>query len=180
MAVNALDFFAPVPRPKGPQNEVRAVRRRKLGKAVNAAMPSDPITGLHVIRVCVLSEPSVLGLLGREESLLDQSVFVEPLRRCAMRLRHNTILQLFCGYRRFDAQRSHLHFGSTRDELNNSRLRLKQSHADSDTALQTQEKAGGPYQNLGEVFINFEVLTGGNLLKTMVGATGLEPVTSCV
>jgi len=79
MAVDTLDFFAPVPRPKGPQNEVRAVRRRKLGEAVNAAILSNPIAGLDVIRMSVLSEPSVLGLLRREEPLLVQSVFEEPL-----------------------------------------------------------------------------------------------------
>ena len=163
MAVDTLNFFAPVPRPKGPQNEVRAVRRRKLGKSVNAAMLSDPIAGLNVIRVCGLSEPCALRLLGREKSLLGQRVFEEPLRGCAVRLR--LILQLSCGsiYVGY-ADRSMCsgdRSGRVEQEPNKSGDRHDGRENLTLILIRRREnrgKAGGPYENFGGFRCDFREL----------------------
>ena len=94
VTVYTLDLLVPIPRPQRPKDEVGPVRRRKQRDPVNAAVLADPIPDLHVIRVCVFGESCRLGLLRGEEALLLLGDLEEPPRRFAMRLGHNTILQL--------------------------------------------------------------------------------------
>ena len=70
MTVNALDFFVPVPRPKRPQHEVGSIGCRKQGEPVDAAVLTDPVPDLHMIRMRVLGEASRFSLFRGEEALL--------------------------------------------------------------------------------------------------------------
>lgn len=63
-------------------------------------MFADPISRLHMVRMGVLSESGQFRLLRREEPLLLLSKVEEPLRRFAVRLSHDTILQISCSNRK--------------------------------------------------------------------------------
>ena len=95
VAVYALDDFVPIPGPQCPQNKVRAIRSRKEGEPVNSPVLADPVSCLYVIGVCVLGESGSLSLLRGEEALLLFSNAEEPPGCFTVRLRHNTILQLY-------------------------------------------------------------------------------------
>jgi hypothetical protein len=76
VAVHSLGFLVSVPRPKGPDREVWTIRLRKEGEAVNAAVLTDPVPGLHVVGMGVFCKPHSFRLLGREEALLCLSSFI--------------------------------------------------------------------------------------------------------
>ncbi len=57
-------------------------------------MLANPVPDLDVIRMGVFGEPGSLGLLRGEEALLLLGNLEKPPRRFAVRLGHNTILQL--------------------------------------------------------------------------------------
>jgi hypothetical protein len=56
---------------------------------------ADPVAGLHVIGMGILSESAGFGLFGSEEALLLLDDLEEPPRCFSMRLGHDTILQLY-------------------------------------------------------------------------------------
>jgi hypothetical protein len=58
---------------------------------------ANPISGVNMIGVRFLSEPRSDGLLGREESLLRLSYFMEPSRSLFVRSQHCTNPQLYWG-----------------------------------------------------------------------------------
>jgi len=77
-----------------PENEVWPISRRKQSEPVDTTVLADPVPYLHVIGMCVFRKPGRLGLLRGEEALLRLRELEEPPRRFAVRLGHNTILQL--------------------------------------------------------------------------------------
>ena len=94
VAVYALDFLVPVPRPQCPEDKVGPINHRKQSEPVDTAVLADPVPYLHMIGVCVFGESGRLGLLRGEETLLLLDELEEPPRRFTVRLGHNTILQL--------------------------------------------------------------------------------------
>ena len=59
-------------------------------------MLANPVPNLHVLGMSILGESSGFGLFGSEEALLLLGDLEEPPGRFAVRLGHNTILQLSC------------------------------------------------------------------------------------
>ena len=98
VAVDALDLLVPVSGPQCPQNKVGAIPGWKEGEPINSPMFAEPVPCLHMARMRVLGKTSHLHLLGREKPLLLFSEFEKAAGRFAVRLCHNTILQLYCGY----------------------------------------------------------------------------------
>ena len=94
VAVYALDFLIPVPGPQRPKDKFGPVCRWKQSEPVDTAVLADPVPDLHMVGMGVLGEPGSLGLLRGEEALLLLGDLEEPPRRFAVRLGHNTILQL--------------------------------------------------------------------------------------
>ena len=94
VAVYTLDLLTPVPRPERPKDEIGPISHRKQSESVDAAVLTDPVPNLHVVGMGILGESSRLGLLRGEEALLLLGDLEEPPRRFAVRLGHNTILQL--------------------------------------------------------------------------------------
>ena len=94
VAVDTLDFLVPVPGPQRPKDEVGPISCRKQSEPVDATVLADPVSDLDVVRMSVFGESGCLGLLRGEEALLLLGDLKEPPRRFAVRLGHNTILQL--------------------------------------------------------------------------------------
>ena len=94
VAVYTLDFLIPVPGPQRPKDEFGPISRRKQSEPVDTAVLADPVPDLDVIRMGVFGESGSLGLLRGEEALLLLGDLEEPPRCFAVRLGHNTILQL--------------------------------------------------------------------------------------
>ena len=94
VAVHTLHFLVPVPGPQRPQDEIGPVSRRKQREPVDAAVLTNPVPDLDMIRMGVFGESGRLGLLGGEEALLLLGDLEEPPRGFTVRLGHNTILQL--------------------------------------------------------------------------------------
>ena len=80
MAVGAFMHFLPILGPEIPKHQVRALRSRKIGKAVDPAVLTDPVSGVPMIGVRLLGEPRPNGLLGGEAALLGLGYFMEPSR----------------------------------------------------------------------------------------------------
>ena len=78
MAVGAFRHFLPILGPEIPKHQVRALRSRKIGKAVDTAVLPNPVSGVHMVGVRLLGEPRSSGLLGGEEALLGLGDFMEP------------------------------------------------------------------------------------------------------
>ena len=95
VAIHAFDFLVPVSRPQRPENKVGPISCGKQGEAVNPSVLPNPVPCLYMIGVRVFSESGRLGLLGCEESLLLLSNIEELPGSFAVRLCHNTILQLY-------------------------------------------------------------------------------------
>src|ERR1700740_1278024 len=100
MAVGALRHFLPILGPEIPKHQVRAVRSRKIGKAVDPAVLTNPVSGVHMVGVRLLGEPRPSGLLGCEEALLGLGYLVEPSRGFFIRSWHYIIPQLSWGIMR--------------------------------------------------------------------------------
>jgi hypothetical protein len=94
MTVHALGLLVSVSRPQRPNCEVRMIRLGKEGQPINAAVLTDPVSGLNMVRMSILSESGNLRLLGREKPLLRLGDLVETLERILPEMFHNTILQL--------------------------------------------------------------------------------------
>ena len=94
VAVHTLDFLIAVPGPQRPKDKFGPVCRWKQGESIDTAMLANPVPDLDVVRMGVFGESGCLGLLRREESLLLLGNLEKPSRRFAVRLGHNTILQL--------------------------------------------------------------------------------------
>jgi hypothetical protein len=94
VAVYALDFLIPVPGPQRPKYEFGPISCRKQGEPVNTAVLTDPVPDLDVVRMGVFGKSGSFGLLRGEEALLLLGDLKEPPRCFAVRLGHNTILQL--------------------------------------------------------------------------------------
>ena len=107
MTVDAFDFFVSVPGPQRPKHEIGSISCRKQREPVDAAVLTDPVPDLHMIRMRVLGESGRFGLLRGEEALLLLGELEEPPRRLSVRLGHNTILQLSCCYINTAARRRH-------------------------------------------------------------------------
>jgi len=80
VTVDTLHFFIPVPGPERPKHEIGPISRRKERKPVNAAVLSNPVPDLHVVRVCVFCESCSFGLLRGEKALLLLCNLEEPPR----------------------------------------------------------------------------------------------------
>lgn len=61
-------------------------------------MLAEPVSCLHMVGMGVLGKASRFRLFGREKPLLLFSEFKKTARRFPVRLCHDTILQLYCGY----------------------------------------------------------------------------------
>jgi hypothetical protein len=72
--------------------------RGEEGKSVDSPIFPNPIPGLHMVRMGVLSESGSLGLLRSEETLMSLSDLEEPSLCISMISLHNTILQLNRGF----------------------------------------------------------------------------------
>jgi hypothetical protein len=94
MAVDSLGSLSPIPGPKRPKHQVRALASRKAGQPIDSPMLTNPVSHLDVVRVSILREPRSFSLLGREETLLPFRYLVEPLGGLFPLISHSTILQL--------------------------------------------------------------------------------------
>ena len=70
VAKDSLGFFFTIPRPQRPKHEVGPVSRWKLRHPVDSPMFTNPVTGLHVIRMGIFGKARRFSLLRREEALL--------------------------------------------------------------------------------------------------------------
>jgi hypothetical protein len=94
VAVYPLDFLVPIPGPQCPKYEFGPISRRKQSEPVDTTVFTGPIPDLDVVRMGVFGKSSRFGLLRGEEALLLLGNLEKPSRRFAVRLGHNTILQL--------------------------------------------------------------------------------------
>jgi hypothetical protein len=94
VAVYTLDFLIAVPGPQRPKDKFGPVCRWKQSESINTTMLTDPVSDLNMVSMRVLGEPGSLGLLRGEEALLLLGYLEKPSRRIAVRLSHDTILQL--------------------------------------------------------------------------------------
>jgi hypothetical protein len=78
MAVGAFRHFLSILGPEIPEHQIRTLRSRKIGEAVDSAVLTNPVSDVHVVGVRLLGEPRSSGLLGGEEALLGLGYFVEP------------------------------------------------------------------------------------------------------
>src|ERR1700751_2296293 len=101
VAVGALRHFLPILGPEIPKHQVRAVRSRKIAKAVDPAMLTNPVSGVHMVGVRLLGEPRSSGLLGGGEGLLGMGHFMEPAGGFFMRSWHCIFPQLSWGIMRY-------------------------------------------------------------------------------
>ena len=97
MAVNALGNFLPVLRPQIPEHEVRSLGCRKIGEPVDSAVLSNPVSGVHMVRMHLFGEPRPDGLFGREKALLRLGYFEQSSSGFLVRTRHCIIPQLCWG-----------------------------------------------------------------------------------
>jgi hypothetical protein len=56
VTIDPLDLFLPVSGPERPEDKIRPIRRWEQREAVNAAMFSDPVTGLYMIGMRIFGE----------------------------------------------------------------------------------------------------------------------------
>src|SRR5208283_2982749 len=101
MAVGAFRHFLPILGPEIPKHQVGAFRSRKIGKAVDPAVLTNPVSRVHVVGVRLLGEPRSSGLLGGEEALLGLGCFMEPSSGFFIRSWHCIIPQLCWGIMRY-------------------------------------------------------------------------------
>jgi hypothetical protein len=94
MAVDSLASLSPIPGPKRPKHQVRALASRKARQPIDSPMLTNPVSRLNVVRVGIFREPRSFGLFGREEALLAFRDLIEPLGGFSPCFSHNTILQL--------------------------------------------------------------------------------------
>jgi hypothetical protein len=94
MAIDSLGGLSPVPGPKRPKHQVRALASRKAGQPIDSPMLTNPVSCLNVVGVSILREPRSFSLLGREEALLVFRDLEEPLGGFSAYFSHSTILQL--------------------------------------------------------------------------------------
>ncbi len=78
MAVDALDVLVAVPGPQRPKDKVRPIGRRKQSEPVDPPVLANPVSGRHMIGMCVFGESGRLSLLGGEVTLLLFSEVEEP------------------------------------------------------------------------------------------------------
>jgi len=97
MAVGAFRHFLPILGPEIPKHQIGAFRSRKIGEAVDPAMLTNPVSGVHVVGVRLLGEPRSSGLLGGEEALLGLGYFMEPSGGFFIRSGHYIFPQLSWG-----------------------------------------------------------------------------------
>src|SRR5579864_5238216 len=100
MAVGAFRLFLPILGPEIPKHQVRALRSRKIGKAVDPAVLTNPVSGVYMVGVRLLGEPRASGLFGGEEALLGLGHFMEPSRSFFIRSWHYIFPQLSWGIMR--------------------------------------------------------------------------------
>ena len=94
MTVDSLYLLIAVPRPERPKDEIGPIGDRKQSESIDPAMLTDPVSNLDVVGMGIFGKSSRLGLLRCEEALLLLGDLEEPPGRFAVRLGHNTILQL--------------------------------------------------------------------------------------
>jgi len=94
MAVDSLGSLSPIPGPKRPKHQVRALASRKTRQPIDSPMLTNPVSRLNVVRVRIFRKPRSFGLFGREEALLAFRDLVEPLGGFFASFSHSTILQL--------------------------------------------------------------------------------------
>jgi len=94
VAVYTLDFPIPIPGPQCPKYEFGPISCRKQSEMIDTTMFTGPIPDLDVVGMGVFGKSSRLGLLRGEEALLLLGDLKEAPGRFAVRLGHNTILQL--------------------------------------------------------------------------------------
>ena len=124
MTVDPFDLFLAVPGPERPEDKIGPIRCREQRQAVNAAVFADPVPGLHMVGMRILSEAGGFGLLCRKQALLLLGYVEEPTRRISARLNHmhnTTTLLSFC------AQSRGLLPWPTVDDLGNTGLYLYSS-----------------------------------------------------
>ena len=80
---------------------IRALRSWKIGKAVDSAVLTNPVSGVHMVGVRLLGKPRPSGLLGGEEALLGLGYFMEPSGGLFIRSWHYIFPQLSCGIMRY-------------------------------------------------------------------------------
>src|SRR5579864_6508852 len=100
MAVGAFRHFLPIFGPEIPKHQVRALWSRKIGKAVDPAVLTNPVSGVHMVGVRLLGEPRPSGLLRGEEALLGLGYFMEPSGGFFIRSWHYIFPQLSWGIMR--------------------------------------------------------------------------------
>src|SRR5208282_589891 len=101
MAVGAFRHFLPILGPEIPEHQIRAFRSRKIGEAVDPAMLTNPVSGVHMVGVRLLGKPRPRGLLGGEEALLGLGYFMEPSGGFFIRSWHYIFPQLSWGIMRY-------------------------------------------------------------------------------
>src|SRR5579872_2180697 len=97
MAVCAFRRFLPVLGPEIPEHQIRAFRSRKIGEAVDPAVLTNPVSGVHMVGVRLLGKPRPRGSLGGEEALLGLGYCMEPSGGFFIRSWHYIFPQLSLG-----------------------------------------------------------------------------------
>src|ERR1700691_502843 len=105
MAVGAFRHFLPILGPEIPKHQVGTLRSRKIGEAVDPAVLTNPVSGVHMVGVRLLGEPRPPGLLGGGESLLGLGYFMEPSGGFFIRSWHCILPQLYWGIMRYPGGR---------------------------------------------------------------------------
>ena|SRR3984957_609805 len=101
MAVGAFRHFLPILGPEIPEHQIGAFWSRKIGEAVDPAVLTNPVSGVHMVGVRLLGKPPPRGLLGGEESLLGLGYFMEPSGGFFVRSWHYIFPQLSWGIMRY-------------------------------------------------------------------------------
>src|ERR1700729_3385644 len=88
MAVGPIRVLLQILGPEIPEHQIGALRSRKTGKPVDAAMLADPVSHVHVVGMRLFREPRANSLLRGKESLLGLGHFVELVGGLLVGSRH--------------------------------------------------------------------------------------------
>jgi len=80
MTVRPFRVLLAILGPEIPKHKVGTLWGGIVGKPVDSSMLADPVSGVHVVGMRLVREPSSNRLLGGKEPLLGLGYFVEPSR----------------------------------------------------------------------------------------------------